>query len=92
VPEGNIVSQSPGPGTVHRGDTISFVVSKGPPLVDVPDVTGKQLDEARRILRQAGFQVEVHNVLGGFFGTVRLQSPDGGKQAAKGSVVSITIV
>ena len=28
------MSQSPGPGTVHRGDTITFVVSEGPPLVD----------------------------------------------------------
>jgi serine/threonine-protein kinase len=92
VPDGSIIAQSPGPGTVHRGDTISFVVSKGPPLVTVPDVTGMSVKDARKTLQRAGFKVEVHNVLGGFFGTVRLQSPDGGKQAAKGSTVSITIV
>ena len=48
--------------------------------------------DARKVLQKAGFKVKVHNVLGGFFGTVRLQSPDGGKQAAKGSTVTITIV
>jgi serine/threonine protein kinase/beta-lactam-binding protein with PASTA domain len=92
VPLGDVISQSPGPGTVHRGDTINLVVSKGPPLVLVPDVTGKHVDQARKILQKAGFQVQVRNVLGGFFGTVRLESPDGNSQAPKGSVVTITIV
>ena len=58
----------------------------------MPDVTGMSVKDARKALQKAGFKVEVHNVLGGFFGTVRLQSPDGGKQAPKGSTVSITIV
>jgi serine/threonine protein kinase/beta-lactam-binding protein with PASTA domain len=92
VPQGDVISQSPGPGTVHRGDTITLVVSNGPPLVLVPDVTGKHVDQARKILQKAGFQVQVRNVLGGFFGTVRLESPDGNSKAPKGSVVTITIV
>ncbi|MFL6099669.1 MAG: Stk1 family PASTA domain-containing Ser/Thr kinase [Actinomycetales bacterium] len=92
VAEGVIVSQSPGAGTVHRGDTITFVVSKGPPLVEVPSVTGKSEKDARRILHQAGFKVKVSNIFGGIFGTVRFQDPGGGEQAPKGSVVTISVV
>jgi serine/threonine protein kinase/beta-lactam-binding protein with PASTA domain len=91
VDEGLVISQRPGAGTVHRGDTITLVVSKGPPLVDVPDVTGKSVNEARKILKDAGFKVKVDNFMGGFFGKVRFQSPDGGKQAPKGSTVTLTI-
>jgi beta-lactam-binding protein with PASTA domain len=91
VDEDLVISQRPGAGTVHRGDTITLVVSKGPPLVDVPDVTGKSVNEARKILKDAGFKVKVDNFMGGFFGKVRFQSPDGGKQAPKGSTVTLTI-
>ena len=38
VPEGRVVSQSPDSGTGQKGDVISLVVSKGPVLVEVPDV------------------------------------------------------
>lgn len=92
VDEGVIVSQSPGAGTVHRGDTINFVVSKGPPLVEVPNVTGESEKDARRILHDAGFKVKVSNIFGGIFGTVRFQDPNGGQQAPKGSVVTISVV
>jgi serine/threonine protein kinase/beta-lactam-binding protein with PASTA domain len=92
VPLGSIVSQQPGPGQVHRGDTISFVVSKGPPLVMIPDVTGKSVDDARRILRSAGFQVQVTHVFPWVIGgNVVAQSPDGNTKAPKGSTVNIAI-
>jgi serine/threonine-protein kinase len=92
VAEGDIVSQSPGAGTVHRGDTINFVVSKGPPLVEVPKVTGESVNDAKRILHKAGFKVKVSNIFGGIFDTVRFQDPDGGEMAPKGSVVTISVV
>ena len=91
VPTGGVVRQEPRDGTLFRGDTVRLVVSKGPVLVDVPNVVGQQVDEARRILEAAGFVVDVRRALGGFFGTVRLQEPAGG-QAPKGSTVSVTIV
>lgn len=91
VPEGDVLSQSPRDGTLFRGDTVTIVVSKGPVLVDVPNVIGKQLPEARRILEEAGFQVRVERALGGIFGTVRFQEPADG-QVRKGSTVTVTIV
>lgn len=91
VAAGDVVSQSPRDGTLYRGDQVTLVVSKGPVLVDVPNVIGKQLPEARRILEGAGFQVKVERALGGIFGTVRFQDPENGK-ARKGSTVTVTIV
>jgi len=67
-------------------------VSKGPQLVPVPDVVGKQQDQAAQILKQAGFQVSVQQVMGGFFGIVRQQSPAGGSKAPKGSTITLVVV
>ncbi len=87
-----MVSQNPGPGTVHRGDTVSLVVSKGPPLVLVPDVTGKSVEQARQILKTAGFQVQVTHVFPWVIGgNVVAQSPNGATKAPMGSTVTIAI-
>ncbi|HET6968704.1 MAG TPA: PASTA domain-containing protein, partial [Ornithinibacter sp.] len=91
VPKGRVISQSPRDGTLFRGDTVTLVVSKGPVLVDVPNVVGQQVQQARQALEAAGFTVAIREALGGFFGTVRLQDPAGGK-APKGSTVTLTIV
>ncbi|HEY3535083.1 MAG TPA: Stk1 family PASTA domain-containing Ser/Thr kinase, partial [Pedococcus sp.] len=65
VPKGNVISQSPPGGTtLFKGDEVKLVVSKGPVMVKIPDVTGKQADEARQILEGAGFTVEEKRVLG----------------------------
>jgi len=92
VPKGSVISQSPRDGTLFRGDTVTLVVSKGPVLVDVPNVVGQQLQQARQTLEAAGFKVAVKKALGGFFGTVRLQDPSGGSKAPKGSTITLTIV
>lgn len=91
VAKGAVISQSPRGGTLYRGDAVTLVVSKGPVLVDVPNVVGQQVDRARTLLEGAGFKVNIERALGGYFGTVRLQDPAGGK-APKGSTVTITIV
>ncbi len=91
VATGDVISQDPRDGTLFRGDTVTLVVSKGPVMVDVPNVIGKQVGEARTILEGAGFQVKVERALGGIFGTVRFQDPEKG-QAPKGSTVTVTIV
>jgi serine/threonine-protein kinase len=92
VPSGAVVSQNPSQGTLLRGDTVTLVVSKGPVLVAVPDVVGKQRQDARRILEAAGFKVVVTNVLGGFFNTVRASDPPAGASVPKGSTVTLTVV
>ena len=93
VAEGQVISQQTNEGTIlHRGDTVAYTVSKGPEKVAVPDVVGRQRQEARTILENAGFTVQVEAILGGFFGTVRQTDPAGGTMLKKGSVVTITIV
>ena len=92
VAKGSVISQNPNAGTGHKGDTITLVVSKGPPLVEVPAVTGKQLDEARSLLEAQGFTVEVDKAFGGFFGTVRSSDPAAGTKVPKGSTVTLLVV
>ena len=92
VPAGSVMAQDPQPGPAYRGDTVTITVSEGPPRIPVPDVVGKQLTEARRILEDAGFEVRVQRILGGFFGTVRSSNPAAGTQVPRGSTITITVV
>lgn len=92
VPKGSVISQSPPGGTLYRNDVVKLVVSKGPVMVKVPDVRGKQADEAEKILREAGFDVKRENALGGIFGTVHHTNPEANTEAPKGSVVTMVVV
>lgn len=92
VAKGAVISQTPASGTLHKGDKVTLVVSDGPPLVDVPDVVGKQVDVARAALTDSGFKVKVQSLFGGIFGTVRFQDPAGGKEAPKGSMILLKTV
>ena len=88
---GSVVSQSPAQGQLFRGDPVILVISKGPELIDVPDLVGMQVEEATAELKRLGFEVKINNVLGGFFGTVRVQDPVD-TAVPKGSVVTLTVV
>jgi serine/threonine-protein kinase len=93
VPKGSVISQTPPGGTtLFKGDEVTLVVSKGPVMVKVPDVTGKQAGEARKILEGAGFVVQEERALGGIFGTVHHTDPKAGTEAPKGSTVTMVIV
>jgi beta-lactam-binding protein with PASTA domain len=91
IPEGSVVSQSPASGTLTRGGTVTLTISKGPKMVKVPSFVGKQASEARMGLEALGFKVEVNNILGGFFGTVRDQDPVD-EDVPEGSVITLTVV
>ncbi|WP_189350293.1 Stk1 family PASTA domain-containing Ser/Thr kinase [Zhihengliuella salsuginis] len=91
VPEGGVVSQDPAGGKLERGGTVSYVVSKGPRMIDVPSFVGQQAEDAEAALEELGFEVRVEKVLGGYFGTVRDQDP-AGERAAEGSTITITVV
>lgn len=58
-------------------------------MVEVPDVTGRDVDEARELLEDAGFEVRVDRPFLSFSDTVASQSVDGGGTAAEGSTVTI---
>jgi eukaryotic-like serine/threonine-protein kinase len=93
VPKGRIVSQSPDSGSGQKGDVISLVVSKGPVMVEVPDVVRMGLADAEDRLTSAGFKIEVrHSSV--YIGVQYVVStdPGGGSMAPKGSTVIVTIV
>ncbi|MFF0071624.1 Stk1 family PASTA domain-containing Ser/Thr kinase [Streptomyces sp. NPDC005494] len=88
--EGEIARQTPGSGAeAAEGDTVELTVSKGPRMLAVPDVTGKDVDEARSTLEEAGFEVNVDRPLLSFSDTVGSQSVEGGEKAAEGSTITI---
>ena len=91
VPEGAVLAQEPASGNLTKGGTVTLTISKGPKLVEVPSFIGKQASEAQEALEKLGFKVQVDNILGGFFGTVRDQNPVDTK-APEGSTVTLTVV
>ncbi|MFE1800129.1 Stk1 family PASTA domain-containing Ser/Thr kinase [Streptomyces sp. NPDC059517] len=90
---GTVAEQTPAADKqVTRGDTVKLTVSKGPPLVEVPDVVGDSVGDAKQELEDAGFEVEEDRGLLGLFGdTVDSQSTEGGEKAPKGSKITIKI-
>ncbi|MEU0413267.1 Stk1 family PASTA domain-containing Ser/Thr kinase [Streptomyces griseorubiginosus] len=90
---GQVARQSPDADSqAADGDTITLTISKGPEMIEVPDVTGDNVDDAKATLEGAGFQVEEDRGLLGLFGdTVKKQSVEGGDTAPKGSTITITI-
>lgn len=58
VPEGSVIAQDPTGGTILEGGSIALVVSKGPPLVKVPKLSGKPVDRAVTRLEALGLVVE----------------------------------
>ncbi|MEV6884494.1 Stk1 family PASTA domain-containing Ser/Thr kinase [Streptomyces sp. NPDC051135] len=90
---GQVARQTPEPGgRAAEGDTVTLTVSKGPRMIEVPDVVGDSVDDARQTLEDAGFEVDEDRGLLGLFGdTVKEQSVDGGDTAPEGSTIKITI-
>ena len=92
---GTIVAQSPYAGEMaEEGSEISVDVV-GTRIADVPDVQGKTREEAERILKEAGFEVEVKTAKSSAEdeNLVTGQSPrgDAGETARVGSAVAITV-
>jgi serine/threonine-protein kinase len=91
---GTILLSDPVPGTtVPKGTVIKVVVSKGPVLVEVPNVEELSTAEATAILEAAGFKVKVVNK----FSIVKrdevyAQIPVATNMAPKGSIVTIEII
>jgi serine/threonine-protein kinase len=91
--KGKVAQQSPGDGSqAAEGDTVTLTLSKGPEMIEVPDVVGDSVDDAHKALEGAGFKVDEDRGLLGLFGdTVKKQSVKGGDKAPKGSTITITI-
>lgn len=95
VPAGQVIRQEPAAGAdAHRLDAATVVVSLGPPMVDLPNLYGKNVKDAQELLTAAGFEVKVEypQTLHPF-NMVYSQSPEGGKgkQAPKGSTITLNV-
>ena len=91
---GTILSIDPAPGTLVPKETvIKVTLSKGPVLVDVPNVVGMDVATATATLEAAGFQVKAVNKLSvAILNKVYSQKPAAGSKAPKGSVITVEIV
>ena len=100
VPRGEVISQSPNANeSVDKGSKVNVTISKGKEIktttLNIPDVSGKSVDEAKSILSSAG--VEANAVKGdsakseGEAGKVYSQSQSGSLTIKKGEKVTITI-
>ena len=89
IAAGSIISQDPKKGTLERGKTITFTVSKGPEMIAVPNVRGKATEEAKKILTDAGFKVEVEQQF--WSGFALGTRPGEGELAPKGSTVTLVV-
>ncbi|MEV8451172.1 Stk1 family PASTA domain-containing Ser/Thr kinase [Streptomyces sp. NPDC052095] len=92
-PKGKICSQTPEADTpMEKQDTVTVVVSTGAPKIEVPDVTEKSQDNARKSLEDKGFTVKVVTEESDKTpDTVIRQDPAGNAKAEKNSEVTITV-
>lgn len=82
-----VLDQQPKGGTAPKGSTITLTVSKGPDLVEVPDVTNMKPDRAKEILEAAGFKAERRDAPFGRGRNVYATDPSAGTKAKRGSTV-----
>ena len=91
VPESQVIGTRPPAGQeAPFGSKIVIVVSKGPEIVTVPDVTGRTVEQATAALEAAGLRV------GSIFGPpnskrVLATSPSAGSKLKRGSAVDLYV-
>lgn len=93
VAKGDVISQTPTSGTLHKGDQVEFVVSKGPELVEVPSVRAWGVADATAELEALGFVVRTEES-GGYLGLgfVSSTDPSPGTAVPKGSTITLYLV
>lgn len=92
VGENRVIETRPAAGqTVDRGFRVTLVISTGRARVDVPDVVGQKLEDARVTLESHNFTVAVERKEDAQAdpGTVLAQSPSGRTRA--GATVTLTV-
>ncbi len=94
TPSGQVVRTDPAVSEqVKRGDTVIVYVSTGPPILSVPNVTGKTQAQAQAILTKAGFKVSATQDFSDTVteGSVIKQTPPGTDEARKFTTVAIVV-
>ena len=94
IASGIVISCDVQPGTkVLSGTNVNLLVSSGTDSVEMPDVVGKPISEAKLTLELSGFTVLAEEASSDEVpqGYVISQNPDPGVMAAKGVAVTITV-
>ncbi|MGN0313089.1 MAG: Stk1 family PASTA domain-containing Ser/Thr kinase [Lachnospiraceae bacterium] len=92
VEQGKVISTSPEAGsTVHAGDVITLVVSRGSETVEVPDVVGKKEATAREKLVAAGFSVSVSSKYDDSVAEGKVISQSVSGSAAPGTAIKLVV-
>jgi serine/threonine-protein kinase len=93
VDAGVVISQDPSSGKGFKDDTINLVVSKGPVLVEVPDLIADTVEQARSELAAVGLKIRVVET-SLYIGVDHVvdQDPNAGNSIPKGSTVTVSIV
>ncbi|MGH2652135.1 MAG: PASTA domain-containing protein, partial [Actinomycetota bacterium] len=94
VPLGHVIDQNPKPGNLFEvGEGVELIVSRGPPLVQVPDVVGRAVGDAGDLLRAADLDVRVEFDFSGDVERdhVISQTPVAGEKVETGTLVTIVV-
>jgi eukaryotic-like serine/threonine-protein kinase len=92
VDKGAVISQAPEKGAdLQPGETVTIVVSKGPPEFPMPNVVGMERDAAVAQLRSLGLLVDVAIVPGHGGSRVVFQEPASGTTVRAGDLVHIYV-
>ncbi|WP_300760563.1 Stk1 family PASTA domain-containing Ser/Thr kinase [uncultured Bifidobacterium sp.] len=64
IPQGQVISASVNSGdTLHWGDSVDVVVSKGPETITLPNYVGQKASDTKAALEKLGFTVKVSSQL-----------------------------
>lgn len=94
IPKGQIISQSLQAGEqVRTNSAISLVISKGPRMVEMPDVVYLTKEEAERALEDLNLKVSTSNVYSSSVksGSVVSQGTQAGEEVAEGSTIKLNV-
>lgn len=92
VEKGVVISQDPaGEEIRYRTDPVAIVVSKGPEMVEVPNVRRMNPDDARAELEARGLKVEVEQIFD-VVNLVATTDPPAGTLVKVGSTVKIRVI
>lgn len=87
-----VASQDPGSGSsLAKGESVTFHLSKGSDLVEVPDVVGSTKSNAQSALENAGFSVSVNYDYSSSVSEGRVISQSATGSAKRGATITITV-
>ncbi|MBE0449053.1 MAG: Stk1 family PASTA domain-containing Ser/Thr kinase [Actinobacteria bacterium] len=93
IEPGRVIDQSPKPGTKSsKGTSVNLIISKGYQPVQVPDLFGKKLEDAKTALAGLGLEAAASEEFSDQEkGKVIRQAPGAGVTVAKGTKVTVVV-